>query len=149
MRSERMRKKTSETTKRTRKTSTKSKTSKNTRNNTTKPRKSRSKIKKVEPKVEKPSLHEHWREYTQEEINQIKRDVCMAHKCPYISKINWHIGKQGAQHNGSMVQYTCNYILIQQRSRDCMPDVCEYWKDKKVKRLKADNQHLFSNENRN
>ena len=81
-------------------------------------------------------LHDSFSEYTNEELLQIKKDVCLAHQCPYASRINW------STKSGATYTVTCNYILITQKRRNCMPDVCQYWKDEVVNR-KADNRHLF------
>lgn len=75
------------------------------------------------------ALHEHFREYTAKELTRIKEKVCIAHKCPYMSRI-WN-GQKGAQI--STINRTCNYIDMTGKMRGCMPDECKHWKDKNVK----------------
>lgn len=83
--------------------------------------------------IETKPLHENFREYTAAELNKIKVEICIRHKCPYASNV------------AAASSTVCNYILIEQHSRGCMPDVCEYWKNKDVKKRKdIDNQHLFN-----
>ena len=97
------------------------------------------KRKKDEPKA----MHKNFRDYTPDEIAQIKRDNCVAHKCPYLSKIHWN-SKHSSMNGRASVQTMCNYILFAGHSRGCMPDVCEYWKDTNVKRTgRVDNKDLF------
>ncbi len=64
------------------------------------------------------ALHEEFREYTKEEIADIKRKVCAntkAAKTDYINKVR-------------------NYILHTGNMRGCMPDECKHWKEKNVKK---------------
>ena len=89
-------------------------------------------------------LHEHFREYTAEELLRIKHNHCVAHKCPYLSKISWASKHRGTV--GSNKQLMCNYILVAGHSRGCMPDVCAHWADKGVKAMPS-NRQLFNKEN--
>lgn len=73
------------------------------------------------------ALHEHFREYTREEIVEIKQKVCLKHKCPYLQKINDYLGKGTGPSNN-----ICNYIGKTGHMRGCMPDECKHWKDKNV-----------------
>ena len=77
-------------------------------------------------------LHEHFAEYTVEEIERIRQEVCVAHKCPYLSTVKG--STRGFNAHASSGQKCCNYILIAEHMRNCMPDVCEHYKDKQVKK---------------
>ena len=78
------------------------------------------------------ALHENFKEYTEAEIRQIKKDVCLKHKCPYVTNIaNNNKGKKG---NDYYTNKCCNYLLYAGKRRDCMPDECTHYLDKGVKR---------------
>lgn len=79
------------------------------------------------------ALHEHFRDYTAEEIAEIKQKVCIKHKCPYLQKIHDYAGKSKMSANANI----CDYFCITGRIRECMPDDCTYWKDKDVKKKKT------------
>lgn len=93
---------------------------------------------------DQPPLHENFREYSVQELIEIKKANCIAHQCPYLSKINWTSRAKSA-HPVSNLQITCNYILVTGHCRDCMPDVCRHWKDKSVEVQKITNSNLFDN----
>lgn len=73
------------------------------------------------------ALHENFREYTKEEIADIKQNVCLKHKCPYLQKINDYSGKSMGVGNN-----ICDYIGKTGHMRGSMPDDCKHWKDKNV-----------------
>ena len=75
------------------------------------------------------ALHEHFRQYTKEELVEIKHKVCFKHNCPYLQKINDYIGKSLGVGNN-----ICDYIGKTGHMRGCMPDECTHWKDKNVKK---------------
>lgn len=94
-------------------------------------------------KQEVTPLHERFSEYTSEEIDNIKRDVCLKHKCPYLTRFHGTPPKKVLQ--GQVYNIVCNYILITGHSRDCTPDVCKHWRDKNVKKQQNLNGSLFNN----
>ncbi len=75
------------------------------------------------------ALHDSFRDYTTEEIIEIKKKVCIAHKCPYLQKLHEYSGK-GTSPLGNI----CNYIVLTGHMRGCMPDECTHWNDTNVKR---------------
>lgn len=81
------------------------------------------------------ALHDNFRDYTKEEIIEIKQKVCIKHKCPYLQKIHDYAGKN----SNSPLTNICNYILMTGHMRGCMPDECKHWNDTNVKR-KRDSQ---------
>lgn len=76
--------------------------------------------------------HENFREYTVKELTEIKMNVCMAHKCPYMSFII--DSNLGQRRRDASSNKCCNYILYAGKRRGCMPDECTHYKDKGVKR---------------
>lgn len=98
-------------------------------------------------KKKKPGtpLHEDFRDYTAEELNEIKKNVCIAHHCPYVGKVSssWSKGKHQPISNA-----ICNYILMAEHSRGCMPDVCTHWNEHPTKsacRSQESLNEIFSN----
>lgn len=86
-------------------------------------------------------LHENFREYTKEEIEHIKRDVCIKNHCPYLGRIdkcNAYNGKDTSPSNR-----LCNYLTYTGKMRGCMPDECTHYKDKDVKRIKFGNMSSY------
>ena len=77
------------------------------------------------------ALHENFREYTEKEINAIKRDVCTKHQCPYLGSVTNY------KSNVTINARCCNYMLYTGKMRDCMPDECTHYKDKNVKHKKV------------
>lgn len=73
------------------------------------------------------ALHEHFREYTAEEILQIKREVCIAHKCPYLSRMTDSESATFAHNN------FCSYLEWAGKMRGCMPDECTHYMDERPK----------------
>lgn len=91
-----------------------------------------SKKKEIKP------LHEKYSEYTSKELEEIKREVCIAHHCQFLSGKN--------QLSKATTVRVCNYLLMTDKRRDCMPDVCTHWKDKKITVKPSNpNNHLFDN----
>ena len=69
-------------------------------------------------------LHERWSEYTKDEINEIKKNVCTKHKCPYLGRIStFSMNKQYSN-------MCCNYIEFAGHSRGCFPEDCTHYEDK-------------------
>lgn len=79
------------------------------------------------------ALHEHFREYTLKEINQIKKDVCVKNKCPYLGVV-WN-NPNKKKGDIDYANKCCNYILYKGYRRDCMPDECTHYLDKNVKKI--------------
>lgn len=73
-------------------------------------------------------MHEHFSEYTEEELKEIKLKVCTKHKCPYMSFV------ANTNKNTAAINKCCNYILYTGKMRGCMPDDCKHYLDKNVKR---------------
>ena len=69
-------------------------------------------------------LHEKWSEYTRDEINEIKRDVCAKHNCPYLGRIST------LAMNKQFSNMCCNYIELAGHSRGCFPEDCTCYEDK-------------------
>lgn len=74
--------------------------------------------------------HESFRDYTTEEINKIKVEVCMKHACPYLKNFK-PVGLKGM---GNPECKACDYISITGHSRGCMPDECTHYLDQNVKK---------------
>lgn len=87
----------------------------------------------------KKPLHERWRDYTEEEINDIKRNVCIAHECPYFSALFDGQGTSKEDIARTPGGRYCDYICLTGKPRGCMPDQCTKWKDRDrvVKRQNA------------
>ena len=83
------------------------------------------------------ALHKEFKDYTKEEVNEIKSRVCIAHKCPYLHSVSETSGtpKRGKSKTANKV--CCCYILHTGHIRKEMPDDCKHYKDKGVKRLKS------------
>ena len=64
-------------------------------------------------------LHEHWREYTNSEILEIKRKVCIAHECVYLKNFN----------SDEQINAYCDYLCMTGHIRKERPEDCEHWKD--------------------
>ena len=79
--------------------------------------------------ADRQPLHDRFKDYTAQELAEIKMNNCIAHKCPYLSKVHWSQKHGGG---GAAFHSMCNYIIITEHSRDCMPDVCEHWKDTNI-----------------
>ncbi len=73
------------------------------------------------------ALHENYREYTSDELKAIKKEVCEKHKCPYMKVVH-----DNGMNPKFSVKHSCDYILYTGKSRGCMPDECEHWKDENV-----------------
>ena len=69
-------------------------------------------------------LHEHWRDYTEKEINDIKKKVCIGHNCPYLKYFN-NSSKDDAH------QAYCDYLCMTGHVPP-RAEVCEHWKDEDV-----------------
>ena len=66
-------------------------------------------------------FHEHWRDYTEKEINAIKKKVCIGHNCPYLKYFN-NSSKDDAH------QAYCDYLCMTGHVPP-RAEVCEHWKD--------------------
>lgn len=60
--------------------------------------------------------HDRFGEYTEDEINEVKEEICIKHKCPYLK------------------DFICAYALLTGKCRNCMPVDCTHYKDKNVKK---------------
>lgn len=60
--------------------------------------------------------HDRFGEYTEDEINEVKKEICIKHKCPYLK------------------DFSCAYVLLTGKCRNCMPVDCTHYKDKNVKK---------------
>ena len=67
-------------------------------------------------------LHEHWRDYTDEEILEYKRKVCIANKCKYLKHFN----------GDEQVNAYCDYLCMTGTVRKGRPEDCEHWKDEDI-----------------
>lgn len=85
------------------------------------------------------ALHERFEEYTKEEIKTILKENCMAHNCPYLCGLNTARDKRRAKE--VLINKCCMYLVRAHKMRDCMPDECEHWKDKNVKKEKDENEY--------
>ena len=70
------------------------------------------------------ALHDHFREYTKEEILDIKRKVCIAHNCPYLARMSDY-------QSSTTSNNFCSYIQWTGHMRGCMPDECTHYTDDK------------------
>ena len=82
------------------------------------------------------ALHEHFREYTIDEIIEIKRTVCIAHKCPYLARMSDYANASAIHNN------MCAYLEWTGHSRDCMPDECTHWMEEK----QINKKKIFNND---
>ena len=80
--------------------------------------------------IEKLPHHERFKDYSEAEIIEIKRKVCMDHKCPYLS--NFRLTSLINKDNPT--SKSCNYIAITGHMRGCMPDECTHYLDQNVKK---------------
>lgn len=85
------------------------------------------------------ALHKHFREYTDEEITKIKKDICAKHKCPYLNSIS-HVKIATKK---SLLNKCCFYTVYSGHSRGCMPDECEHWKDKNVRKTRFNEDYIY------
>ena len=85
------------------------------------------------------ALHERFSEYTKEEVEQLKKDVCIKNKCPYLGLI--HDSGTVNQKN-SPNNKTCNYILFTGHMRNCMPDECTHYLDTDVKKKRFNDKDI-------
>ena len=69
------------------------------------------------------ALHEHFREYTHDEIFDIKKNVCMKHNCRYLSRVSDYSARSVVSNN------FCSYLEWTGHMRDCMPDECTHYLD--------------------
>ena len=71
--------------------------------------------------------HDRFGEYTAEEINEVKKQICMKHKCPYLKRLS-------QQREESPETTHCAYALLTGKCRNCLPVNCKHYKDKNVKK---------------
>ncbi len=69
------------------------------------------------------ALHENFRDYTKEEIYKIKKDICLKHKCRYLSRVSDYSSVATVSNN------FCSYLEWTGHMRDCMPDECTHYLD--------------------
>lgn len=72
--------------------------------------------------------HEHWRDFTTEEVNKIKDDKCVS--CPYF--IMRKAGVKPHVKSTRKMDYSnsyCNYLEYTGKIRDQRPDKCTHYKD--------------------
>lgn len=67
-------------------------------------------------------LHKEWKDYTEKEINQIKRERC--NKCKYMSTGN---RTRGGYLSPRYV--VCMYIDKMHERRGIRPEECEHWRE--------------------
>ena len=71
--------------------------------------------------------HDRFGEYTEDEINEVKEEICMKYKCPYLKDLTKQKYKAGSTTH-------CAYALLAGKCRNCMPVDCTHYKDKNVKK---------------
>ena len=76
------------------------------------------------PKKKTLPHHDEYKDYTAHELNEITKEVCMAHKCPYLGGVNTYY--KGV----ALGNKPCCYFIRTGKRRGCMPDECKHWKDK-------------------
>lgn len=76
------------------------------------------------------ALHERFRDYTLKEIIAIKKEVCIAHKCPYLARMSDYQNASAVSNN------FCSYIDKTGRMRECMPDECTHYNEELPKEKK-------------
>ena len=86
------------------------------------------------------ALHEHFRDYTNEEILQIKKDVCMKNNCPYLGQVG--VTQPGGGKGFALNGKCCNYIMYTGKMRGCMPDDCKHYLDEGAKKKRIKNDKL-------
>lgn len=76
--------------------------------------------------------HDHYRDYTLEELNRITTEVCIKHKCPYLST-----AAIGSTVPGKM---ECTRFMYTGKRMGCMPDECKHYEEKAA--LKTPNEEF-------
>lgn len=84
-------------------------------------------------------LHEHWRDYTEEEINEIKKRVCIDNDCPYLKYFN------GGGATKCIDLAYCDYLIMAGKHPP-RAEVCEHYKDQNVKQVYNDKTFLTREE---
>ena len=74
------------------------------------------------------ALHEHFREYTAEDIKYILNNVCIKHDCPYLRALTGQTTNPRYP-NTMYMNKCCMYIDVIGHSRGCMPDECTHYDD--------------------
>lgn len=74
--------------------------------------------------------HENFGDYTVSEINDVKKHVCMAHKCPYLRRLQ----QQSGSYKNHVPSAYCDYISLTGHSRGCLPVDCTHYNDTGVKK---------------
>ena len=69
-----------------------------------------------------------WAKLTEEEVDDLKKQVCKAHKCPYYKAIGSGGYRPEQKDRFSYLNY-CAYSSINKRLRGCSIEECEHWKD--------------------
>ena len=87
--------------------------------------------------------HDNFKEYTKKELNDVKRNVCIANKCPYMKKMVVQ-----ARSNDNANGCYCDYISMTGHSRGCLPIDCTHYKDENVKKrvVFADGDYTYIND---
>lgn len=75
-------------------------------------------------------LHERWMEYTEEEVNAIKRDHCLKHRCPYMLRLGLSEGSDRTARDILPSNKYCDYLELTHSMRETRPELCDHWKDK-------------------
>ena len=80
------------------------------------------------------ALHEHFREYTNDEITNIIIKHCQAHKCPYLRVVTGALKNNSRNAKLNAANKCCMYIDVTGKMRGCMPDECTHYLDKGVRK---------------
>lgn len=81
------------------------------------------------------ALHEHFRDYTVDEVTSIIINHCQAHKCPYLRRVVTGALKNNSRNaKFNAANKCCMYIDVAGKMRGCMPDECTHYLDKDVKK---------------
>lgn len=73
--------------------------------------------------------HENFGEYTKSEINEVKKHVCIAHKCPYMRRLHQQVTRAD-----NVTSVICDYISLTGHSRGCLPVDCTHYNDTGVRK---------------
>lgn len=71
----------------------------------------------------KKPLHENWRDYTEDEINDIKEEKCK--KCQYSAPFQY-------SYCADKKHIMCDYLGKTGHMRGCRPEQCEHYKDEEI-----------------
>lgn len=83
------------------------------------------------------SLPDNFGQRSVDQVNKVKRNVCIKHNCPYLTCTDDGHSNYKPNTKAWLNNKCCNFSLITGHSRGCNPEDCKHWQDKNVKKRKA------------